>query len=380
MKLVATQDQLDLQAMVSAVLAKQCPTSLVRELAGPTSDGIPDKLMAALAEVGVLGLAIDEEYGGGGAGLYELGVFFREGGRVLCPSIVYSTLQFGVAVGRLASPEQRSRYLSGVAGGDLRATVAAWNPSDAADIRPAVTATPAPGGWLLNGTIAFAVNTSIADVVLLTARTTVFAEPERLIGAFVNPADAGWNSVVLSTMSGEKISRVELVDVYVSDDAVSLGESGKGLSRDDVRWVADAAVALQCMEMVGGAAAVLERTVNYVAQREQFGRSIGSFQAAQHIVADMHISIEGARLAAAQAVWWVARGESATRAVAIAKMHCSEAYKRATLDGHQLHGGMGYVLETDLHLWSERAKVTEIRFGTADIAATWLQKELGLVR
>ncbi|NRI65421.1 acyl-CoA dehydrogenase [Rhodococcus sp. MS16] len=378
MKLVANQDQLDLQAMSAAVLAKQCPISVVRELAEPMSESSPDKLMTALAEVGVLGLAIDEEYGGGGASLYELGVFFREAGRVLCPSIVYSTLQFGIAVGRLATPEQRRRYLPALAEGRLRAGVAAWNPGDAGDIRPTLTATPAPGGWLLNGTLPFAVNASMSDVVLVTARTSVFAEPERLICAFVERTAEGWNAVPLSNMSGERLSRVELVDVFASDAAVSLGGSGNGLSADDLRWVANAAVALQCMEMAGGGAAVLDRTVDYIAQREQFGRPIGSFQAAQHIVADMHIALEGARLAAAHAVWWVARGESATRAVAIAKMQCNEAYKRATLDAHQLHGGMGYVLETDLHLWSERAKVTEIRYGTADIAAGWLQKELNL--
>lgn len=378
MKLVATQEQLDLQAMSAAVLAKQCPITVVRELAEPMSESSPDKLMTALAEVGVLGLAIDEEYGGGGASLYELGVFFREAGRVLCPSIVYSTLQFGIAVGRLATSEQRRRYLPALAEGRLRAGVAAWNPGDAGDIRPTLTATPSPGGWLLNGTLPFAVNASMSDVVLVTARTSVFAEPERLICAFVEPTAEGWNAVPLSNMSGERLSRVELVDVFASDAAVSLGVSGKGLSADDLRWVANAAVALQCMEMAGGGAAVLDRTVDYIAQREQFGRPIGSFQAAQHIVADMHIALEGARLAAAQAVWWVARGESATRAVAIAKMQCNEAYKRATLDAHQLHGGMGYVLETDLHLWSERAKVTEIRYGTADIAADWLQKELNL--
>ncbi|MFE4500521.1 acyl-CoA dehydrogenase family protein [Rhodococcus sp. NPDC056743] len=378
MKLVATQDQLDLQAMSAAVLAKQCPISVVRELAEPMSESHPDKLMTALAEVGVLGLAIGEEYGGGAASLYELGVFFREAGRVLCPSIVYSTLQFGIAVGRLATPEQRSRYLPALAEGRLRAGVAAWNPGDAGDIRPTVTATPVQGGWLLNGTLPFAVNAAESDVVLVTARTSVFAEPERLICAFIEPTAPGWNAVPLSNMSGERLSRVHLVDIFVSDESVSLGLSGNGLSVADLRWVANAAVALQCMEMAGGGAAVLDRTVDYIAQREQFGRSIGSFQAAQHIIADMHIALEGARLAAAQAVWWVARGESATRAVAIAKMQCNEAYKRATLDAHQLHGGMGYVLETDLHLWSERAKVTEIRYGTADVAAGWLQKELNL--
>jgi alkylation response protein AidB-like acyl-CoA dehydrogenase len=92
----------------------------------------------------------------------------------------------------------------------------------------------------------------------------------------------------------------------------------------------------------------------------------------------MRMAIDGARLTANQAAWWVGRGQLAPRAVAIAKMQASEAYKWATLTAHQLHGGMGYVRETDLHLWSERAKATEIQGGTADVAAGWLQRELGL--
>ncbi len=92
----------------------------------------------------------------------------------------------------------------------------------------------------------------------------------------------------------------------------------------------------------------------------------------------MRMAVDGARLTANQAMWWLSRGQAAPRAVAIAKMHCSEAYKQATLDGHQLHGGMGFVTETDLHLWSERAKATEIQGGTADVAAGWLQRELDL--
>jgi alkylation response protein AidB-like acyl-CoA dehydrogenase len=112
--------------------------------------------------------------------------------------------------------------------------------------------------------------------------------------------------------------------------------------------------------------------------REQFGRPIAAFHAAQHLVADMRIALDAARLCAAQATWWVSRGRTATREVAIAKLHCSEAYKWATLNSHQLRGGMGYVRDTDLHLWSERAKLTEVLGGSADTARGWLQRELGL--
>jgi len=379
MKLVPTQDQQDLQTTLRRVLARQCPTTLVRDLQDAGSDGFVPALWAALADVGVFGLAFGEEYGGAGAGLYELGLFFTEAGRVLCPSVVYSTLRFGVAVSRLGSAAQRQRYLPALAAGDLRATIAAWNPGDAGDLRPTVRARPTAGGWTLNGTLEFAANTGRAGVVLLTAEATVFAEPTRTYAFFVDPAADGWHDEPLRTMSGDKQSRVVLQEVFVPTDSVIDGTQGGGVSAQDLRWVANTAVALQCMEMVGGTTAVLEQTVDYTKSREQFGRPIGSFQAAQHIVADIHIGLDGARLAAAQAVWWLGRGEVATRAVAIAKMQCSETYKWATLNAHQLHGGMGYVRETDLHLWSERAKATEIAGGTADVAARWLQKEIGLV-
>jgi alkylation response protein AidB-like acyl-CoA dehydrogenase len=146
-----------------------------------------------------------------------------------------------------------------------------------------------------------------------------------------------------------------------------------------LRWVSNATLALQCMEMVGGASAVVDRTVEYTKMRHQFGRPIASFQAAQHLAADMWLALQNARMSAHAAMWWVSRGDTATRAVAIANMHCSAAYKQISWTAHQLHGGMGFVKETDLHLWSERAKITEVRGGSADVAARWLQAELGLL-
>ncbi len=379
MKLVPTVEQQDLQAMLRTVFAQECPTRLIREMKDSGCDGFPQPLWHALALTGVLGLPFAEAYGGSGAGLDELGLVFGEAGRALCPTAVYSTLLFGVGVDRLASGAQRERYLPALCSGELTAALAIANPANAADVRPRLTAKRSEGGWRLTGTLMFVANAAIADAVLVTATTRVFAEPDRTFGFFVDPAQRGWQCHPLETMAGDKQSRVIVDEVFVPDEAVVAGADGRGLAQEDLAWVANAAVALQCREMVGGAAAVLERTVDYVKGREQFGRAIATFQAVQHHIADMHIAVAGARLAAAQATYWLARGETATRAVAIAKMHCSEAYKHVTLTAHQLHGGMGYVRETDLHLWSERAKVTEIQGGTADIAAGWLQKELGLV-
>lgn len=128
------------------------------------------------------------------------------------------------------------------------------------------------------------------------------------------------------------------------------------------------ATALQCLEMVGGARKVIEMTVKYVSERYQFGVPIGSFQAVQHHLANMAMSVDGSRLLAYQAVSLLSEGLSAEDEVAMAKAYASEAYKSVTVMAHQLWGGgMGYVTESDLYLWSNRAKATELSFGTRDI-------------
>ncbi len=144
---------------------------------------------------------------------------------------------------------------------------------------------------------------------------------------------------------------------------------------EQLRRVANAMVALDCLDLVGVGEAVIDRTVAYTTMREQFGRPIASFQAAQHLVADMHIALAAARLAAQSAVFWLGQGRTATRETAIARMRAAEV-KKITLDAHQLHGGMGYVVDTGLHLYSERARILSTLGGGADIAARWLEGEM----
>jgi alkylation response protein AidB-like acyl-CoA dehydrogenase len=367
--------------MLRRLLEKNCPTSLVRELKAAGHESSPNGLWTALRDAGVLGMAVDERYGGGSASLYELGLVFGEAGRALCPTLVYSTLIFGVALDRLGTDEQKLRYRPALARGDLRASTALWNPSDAGDVRPSVTARRVDGGWSLTGSQPYLQNAEQADLVLLSASVAPAggsSEPPRTVAALAVPGGPGWRAEPRVGIAGDPVSSVTLDDYRVLDDAV-VDPGGNGLEATALRWVAQAATALQCMEMAGGTAAVIDQTVAYVKNREQFGRPIASFQAVQHHVANMRISLDGARLSAAQATWRISRGELATRAVAIAAMQCSEAYRWATLTCHQLQGGMGYIRDTDLHLWSERAKVTELLGGNADVAAGWLQRELGLI-
>jgi alkylation response protein AidB-like acyl-CoA dehydrogenase len=378
MKLTQSDEQVALQKMLRDLFTDNCPPILVREMKKSESDGFPADLWRTLAAAGIFSLAFDAEYGGDDASLYELGIVFQEAGRALCPTIVYSTLIFGIALCRIATAGQRKTLMPRLISGDLKATVSAWDPADANDIRPHLTAERNHLGWAVSGTLMFVPNALLADTVLVTAHTSSFGEPSHTYGFLIEPGRKGWSAEQLTTMAGDKQTKIVLDEYIVAESMVISGADGHGISDDDLHWIANAAIALQCMEMVGGATAVLDRTVDYIKTREQFGRPIASFQAAQHHVANMRIAVDGARLAASQAVWWIGRGETSRRAVAIAKMQCSDAYKWITLTAHQLHGGMGIVRETDLHLWSERAKITEIQGGTADIAAGWLEQELGI--
>ncbi len=309
-------------------------------------------------------------------------MFAVEAGRALCPSVVLSTLHLGLAVDALGDDTHRKRLLPAICRGEVRGAVAVNSPYDATDVRPRLAAEPVTGpdgpAFEVNGEVDFVGDADRAQQLLLTARVTTYGEPDRLIGLLLDPASVGVAMTPLPASDGDRWQRLQLDRVQVPGADVLAGPAGDGLAADDVRRVALTIRALQCLDMVGGAQAVLERTVDYTTGREQFGRPIASFQAAQHLVADIHIAVQAARLAARSALFWLGRGRLATRETAVAVMHASTAYRRATLDAHQLHGGMGYVLETDLHLWSERARRFGVLGGGPDVAGRWLEKEIGL--
>lgn len=351
MKLVAGQDERDLAASLRGLLTA----------------GRAD-LWGDLAAAGVLGLGLPEGFGGSGGTLSDLGVFALEAGRALCPVRVHSSVAAAHAVHMLGDEQSCARWLPDLTTGRTAATTALWNPNDAADVTATVRADPTrDGGWRLTGTADFVTDADTADLIVVSG-----ANPAGDTLAFVvGLRNTGVTMRRLALMGDQHASCVRLDDVPV-DDVLN---GGAPLDADRLRRVANAAVTLTALDLVGVGEAVLERTVAYTTMRRQFGRPIASFQAAQHIVADMHIALSAARLAARSALFWIGRGRTAIRETAIARMHAATAAKWATLDAHQLHGGMGYVMETGLHLWSERARVLSTLGGGADIAASWLDDD-----
>lgn len=372
MRLVPTQEERDLRSMLRDLLDAECPTTLVRSLREPGADRFPAQLWKALAAAGVLGLPFDEEHGGSGGSLADLATYQLEAGRVLAPSIVTGTVALGLAVDLLGTDEQRSRLLPEVCAGELRGAVALADPGDADDVRPRLRATSYGAGWRVTGVLDHVLDADLADRVLVTAE----AEGRTLV-LLLEPGADGCTVEPLEVMGGPGQFRLRLDDVEVGAGEV-LGDGG-GTAEAEARRLSHTVAALRCVELVGVAGEALRRAVAHVRERKQFGRAIGSFQAAQHIVADIHIAHQAARLSSLAAVAALGRGGAGVREAAVARMHATTAAKRATLDAHQLHGGMGYVLETDLHLWSERARVLASLDGTADTAARWLAEEVGLV-
>ncbi|MET0700865.1 MAG: acyl-CoA dehydrogenase family protein [Mycobacterium sp.] len=370
MRLIPDSDATDLAAMLRGLLAAECPITVVRALRDRPAEPAPETLWKSLADAGVLGLAVAEDLGGAGGGLPDLGIFYVEAGRALCPLAVHSTVHAGLAIDLLGGPEQKAAWLPELSAGTLRGTAALSSTRDAGVVTPSLRAERRDDGWYLGGTVDFVCDADGADVLVVSADNG-----GRTLGFIVDGQAPGLTLTPLSMMGGFRACTVLFDAVRVAEPTAVLG-ADSGLGADELRRVANAGVALLSLDLVGVGEAVLERTVDYVNMRQQFGRPIGSFQAAQHLIANMHIALAGARLAAHSAVFWIGKGHIGTRQTAVARMAAADAAKLITLDAHQLHGGMGYVLETDLHLWSERARVLSTLGGGADIAATWLEEEL----
>jgi alkylation response protein AidB-like acyl-CoA dehydrogenase len=176
----------------------------------------------------------------------------------------------------------------------------------------------------------------------------------------------------LNTLTGEKDSAVTFADAA----GELLGTPGKGA--DYVEKVMPRLIALKCGEMVGGLARVVDMTVEYVKQRVQFGKPLGVLQVVHHYCADMTTLLDTARLISYQAASLAGAGLPCAKEVAMAKAWCSDSYKKVTHIAHQLHGGIGFTEEHDLHLYYKHAKASELDLGDSWVQRQKVAAEMGL--
>ena len=358
-------------------LEQECPISLVRAMEDDER-GYTQELWRKIANLGWLGLAIPEQYGGMGLTYFDLVLILEEMGRALLSGPFFSTVVLaGMTILEGGSEAQKQELFPQIARGDVIATLALTEPS--ATYEPSgiqATATLEGSDFVLTGTKLFVPDAKAADTLIVAARTRTSGDPAQGVTLFLLDARApGVTITPLKTIADDKQAEVELKDVRVASGAV-VGQVDEGWTT--ISRVLDMAAVGKCAEMLGGADRVLEMTVSYVKERVQFGRPVGSFQAVQHHCANMATDVEGCRYVAYHAAWRVSEGLPAAREVAIAKAWISDAYRRVCALAHQSHGGIGFTKEYDLQLFSRRAKVAELAYGDSDYHRELVASEIGL--
>jgi alkylation response protein AidB-like acyl-CoA dehydrogenase len=362
MDLGFTEIQQMLKNSAREFLSQECPLTLVREME-EDHQGYTDELWRQLVSLGWTGVVFPEQYGGTGGEFVDLAVLLEEMGRSLLPGPFFSTVVLGgLTVLDAGNDAQKRDILPRICAGTLKMTLALTESS--ASFEPwgiETVASPDGTGYRLEGTKLFVPDAQAADLLLVAARTDASGAPEQGITLFLVPADqAGITVNQLNTIASDRQCEVLLSQVEVPGDAV-LGTVGQGWPI--IQRCLQRAIVGKCVEMLGGADAVLEMTVEYAKQRTQFGRPVGSFQAVQHHCANMATDVEGCRQIAYQAAWRVSEGLPAQREVAMAKAWVSGAYQRVCSTAHQCHGAIGFTKEHNLQLYTRRAKVQELSYG-----------------
>ena len=358
-----SEEQEMLRRSARDFLAKESSSKVVRKLM-ESEDGYDAALWKKMADLGWTALGIPEQYGGVGTFL-DLIVVLEEAGRALLPGPFFSTMGLAVpALIEAATEAQKKEALGAIASGAARATLALTEPSgrwDADGVQ--LKAAQSGGGWRLDGVKLFVPDAATADYMVVVARTR--GEGEDGISLFlVKGRPHGMTVRALETLDmTRRWSEVRFDGVQLNADAV-MGPPDKEWPR--LKRALEWSTAGLCAEMVGGVQKVLETSTGYAKTRHQFGKPIGIYQAVSHKLADMLVLSESGRSATYYAAWAV-DADAPDRALAssMAKAYVSDAYRKVAGDGIQVHGGIGFTWEHDMHLYFKRAKSSEVTLGDA---------------
>ncbi len=367
MELEFTDDQDELRDGVRSVLERECPIGTVRAIVedgAETAAKLSDALWKQMVDLGWPALTIPEEHGGIGLGAVELAVVAEELGRAVAPTpFVPTVAQFAAVVAEAGSEGQQAAYLGAVAAGELRGALALVETGsiDPADLQ--ATATPQGDSWVLSGRKRAVLGATAADEIAVVARVAG-TQGDDGVAVFVVPGA----DLMLEPTNALDATR-PVADVVLDGAAVSadrlLGEPGAATARA-VRRAVEQAVVILAMECVGTCQTIFDVTLDYAKQREQFGVPIGSFQAIKHKFADMLILVERARATAYFGALTIAEDdERRALAASTAKAAAGDCQDRLTTEGIQIHGGIGYTWEHDMHLYVRRAKTDAQLLGTA---------------
>ncbi len=357
MSMTFTEEQDEFRTSVRRFLEQKSPPAEVRRLMETDQGYDPAVWQQMAGQLGLQGVAVPEEYGGGGYGFIEQIVVLEEMGRaLLCAPYFSSVVLAGTALMQSGDGAANRDLLPGIADGSAIATLA-WveNPAEWMTGSRSTTAKRSGDGYTIDGTKTLVLDGHTASLIL------VIAQADGGPSLFALPASAsGLTRHKLETLDmTRKVAALEFAGTparLIADEGAAAGILERTLQL--------AAVALAA-EQVGAAQKCLDMSVEYAKLRVQFGRPIGSFQAIKHKCADMLLEIESARSAAYYAAWAAADGSDELALVApLAKACCSDAFASAAAENIQIHGGIGFTWEHDAHLYYRRAKSTEQFLGS----------------
>jgi len=359
-----SEEQEMLQQSAREFLTQECPPTFVREMY-KDQDGFSRELYRKMAEQGWTGLLIPEAYDGLSLTMLDMAVLLEEMGRAAVPGpFLFSSVLFALAITQGGSDAQKKTWLPRIASGDAIGTLAFLEVEDRLDAAGVtLKATERSDGYTLAGTKMFVPFAAVADVLLVAARTS--GQGEEGVSLFLVERESA--GVTLNPLQifdqTRRIYEVEFKNV-VAPKAALVGKEGEGWNI--LARLLDAACVALAADSLGGAQKALEMAVEYTKVRTQFNRPIASFQALKHMAAEIISEIEPARAL----VWYAAHAfdaqpYEASRAASLAKARLSDVYSQSTNGAVQMHGGIGFTWEHDMHFWFKRAKWNEFAFGDA---------------
>ncbi|MDQ8732276.1 acyl-CoA dehydrogenase family protein [Bradyrhizobium sp. LHD-71] len=352
-----SDDQKQLRDQARRFLAEKCTSKAVRQVL-EGKDTYDRSLWKGLAELGFLGVAIPEEFGGSGAGHLELCVIAEELGRVVAPVPFASSIYLAAEAIMLAGTDaQKRKYLPGLASGEKIGTLALFEGKG--KLSPAAIKAQVANG-AVSGTKTPVPDGEIADFAIVVARS----------GNSGRESDI---ALYIVDLTGKGVERRSLQSIDPTHNQAEIkfnGAPAELLGRADEGWsnltrVLDRAAVLVAFEQVGGAERALEMGRDYALDRMAFGRPIGSFQAVKHILADMYVSATLARSNAYYAAWALSTNSSElAEAAAAARISATQAFQHCSKQNIQVHGGMGFTWEFDCHLYYRRSNALALGLGS----------------
>ena len=363
MNVLPSEEELMVKNAAREFLEAECPASLAREVE-QDERGYSLELWEKMASLGWFGISLPETYGGGGLPVSYLGLIIEECGRAIAPVPFHSTATAAMAVAKFGTEQQKESILPRVARGELIMTwaVQEQDPRLRADVLQCRGEVDGDS-LVITGGKHFVDNFSAAELMVMAVRTGASSDDNAGITLAIVPTDtAGISETRLTTLAKDSQSKLNLDGVRVPLSNV-IGEVDQGWPATQA--MLDIGTALLCTQIVGAARKDAEMAIEYAKNRVAFGRPLAGFQSIQHLCADMLVWVDGAQLLTYEALWKIDQGLPYSVEVSQAKAFTNDKCQATVRSSQQIHGGIGFMMEFDLHLWYRRVTAWTMRLGTS---------------